>query len=151
VGATSTITQIQLFYSADFGFGSTPGTNSVVWTFNTLSGTWSGSNTETVTGGFSSSSNTPPVVPGVLDPPFTAAVVGPGQINTTTLGVGTSNFAGVNITALISITGGVISTTGDVFAQITYSTPTTGTPEPTTLGLMGGALLGLGFLARRNK
>jgi hypothetical protein len=29
--------------------------------------------------------------------------------------------------------------------------PVTGTPEPTTLGLMGGALLGLGFLARKKK
>ena len=29
--------------------------------------------------------------------------------------------------------------------------PQTGTPEPATLGLMGGALLGLGFLARRKK
>ena len=29
--------------------------------------------------------------------------------------------------------------------------PVSGTPEPTTLGLMGGALIGLGFLARRKK
>jgi len=29
--------------------------------------------------------------------------------------------------------------------------PLTGTPEPATLGLLGGALLGLGFLARRKK
>jgi hypothetical protein len=29
--------------------------------------------------------------------------------------------------------------------------PLTGTPEPATFGLLGGALLGLGFLARRKK
>ena len=151
VGATNTITQIQLFYNADFNTGNTPGTNIVVWTFNTGSGTWSGGNTETVTGGFSSSATSPTLTAGLLDNPFNSVPVGAGQIDVSDLGVGTNTFTGVSLTAPAFITGGVISTTADVFAQITYSTPSTGTPEPTTLGLMGGALLGLGFLARKKR
>jgi hypothetical protein len=149
VGATGTISQIQLFYAADYEFGQTPGTNTVVWTFQTNSGTWAGANTETVTGTFSSATFAPPISNGTLDPPFTSVQVGPGQIDTTNLGVGTNMFTGVGITAPVGVTGGVTSTTGEVFAQITYSTPTSGVPEPTSLGLMGSALLGLGFLARR--
>jgi len=145
VGAGATISEIELFYSADYSFGSTPGTNTVVWTFNTASGTWSGSNTETVTGGFNSTTFNPPTSSGILDAPFASNVVGPGQINTTNLGVGTNTFAGVSVSAPVNITGGVSSTTGDLFAQVTFSS----TPEPATLGLTGFALLGVGFLARR--
>jgi hypothetical protein len=147
---TAIISQIQLFYSADYSFGSTPGINTVIWTYNTGSGTWSGSNTETVTGGFTSSSNNPGESAGALDPPYNGAVVGAGQIDTTDLGVGTNTFLGVNVLAPVSITGGVISTTGALYAQITYSTPSAA-PEPATLSLMGSALVGLGFLARRKK
>jgi hypothetical protein len=146
VGAGQTITEVELFYAADYSFGSADGTNTVVWTFNTASGTWSGGNTETVSGGFSSTTFTPPTAAGALNAPFNLNVVGPGQIDTTSLGVGTNTFAGVNISAPVSITGGVISTTGDVFAQVTYSSAA---PEPATLGLTGMALLGVGFLARR--
>jgi len=140
-----TISEIELFYAADYSFGTTPGTNTVVWTFNALSGTWSGSNTETVSGGFNSTTFNPPTSSGLLDAPFASNVVGPGQIDTTNLGVGTNTFAGVSVSAPVNITGGVSSTTGDLFAQITFSS----TPEPATLGLTGFALLGVGFLARR--
>jgi hypothetical protein len=140
----STISEIQLFYAADYGFGNS-GSNVVVWTFNTASGTWSGTNTETVSGSFNSTTFNPPTSTGLLDAPFAGSTVGPGQIDTTNLGVGTNSFAGVNVSAPVNITGGVSTTTGDLFAQITYSS----TPEPATLGLTGFALLGVGFLARR--
>ena len=127
-GAGNTITQIQLFYNADFNTGNTPGTNTVVWTFNTGSGTWSGGNSETVTGGFSSSGTSPVLTIGLLDNPFNFVPVGAGQIDTTDLGVGTESFAGLDVSAPVNITGGVITTTGALFAQITYSTPVSGTP-----------------------
>ena len=38
----------------------------------------------------------------------------------------------------------------DFQVDVVY-TPATGVPEPTTLGLVGSALIGLGFLARRKK
>ena len=142
VGAGNVISQVQLFYSAEYAFGNTPGTNTVIWRFNTGAGTWTGANTETVTGGFSSSSTTPAESAGVLDAPFVSAVVAPGQIDTSDLGVGTDTFAGVTVTAPVTIEGGVLSTTGDVFAEVTYSAPVRA-PEPGTAGLM---LIGVGVL-----
>lgn len=143
VGAGDVISQVQLFYAVDYAFGNTPGTNSVVWKFNTGAGTWSGASTETVTGGFSPSLTTPGEGAGFLDAPFGAVVVGPGQINTTDLGVGTDTFAGVTVTAPVSIIGGVVSTTGDLFAQVTYAPSVVTAPEPGTAGLM---LIGMGVL-----
>jgi hypothetical protein len=39
----------------------------------------------------------------------------------------------------------------DYQIDVNYSTASTGTPEPATVGLMGGALIGLGFLTRRKR
>lgn len=39
--------------------------------------------------------------------------------------------------------------TGSVAVLYNYSAPVTGVPEPSTLGLLGGALVGLGFIGRR--
>jgi PEP-CTERM motif len=47
--------------------------------------------------------------------------------------------------------GGSASGGGEVTVLYDYIIPTTGTPEPTTMALMGGALLGLGFIGRRLK
>lgn len=57
-------------------------------------------------------------------------------------------FNGIN-----TVTGGVV-TGASIVLSLNYGEtliPLTGTPEPATLGLLGGALLGLGFLARRKK
>jgi hypothetical protein len=52
-----------------------------------------------------------------------------------------------------TVTGGAITGASIVLALNYGETmiPVTGSPEPATLGLMGGALLGLGFLARRKR
>lgn len=151
IGAGSTITGIQLFYLASYNFGSTPGTDTVVWTFNPNSGTWSGGNTETVSGSFSSSTNTPTESAGVLDSPFGPFAVGAGQIDTTDLGVGTNAFTGVSVSAPVTVTGGVSDTTGDLFAQLTYSSPVVASPEPATASMMLIALAGLGLATRRRR
>jgi hypothetical protein len=39
----------------------------------------------------------------------------------------------------------------DFQVDVVYTAATSGVPEPATLGLVGSALLGLGFLARRKK
>jgi hypothetical protein len=57
------------------------------------------------------------------------------------------------VNAADTVTGGSVAGTSIVL-HLDYAEtqiPTTGTPEPATLGIMGGALLGLGFLARRKK
>ncbi len=48
-------------------------------------------------------------------------------------------------------TGSFNNSAFDYQIDVNYSTASTGTPEPATLGLMGGALIGLGFLARRKR
>jgi hypothetical protein len=66
------------------------------------------------------------------------------------------NFGGtstVQISAGNTVSGGAV-TGASVVYTLDYAVtmiPVTGTPEPATLGLMGGALIGLGMLARRKK
>lgn len=50
-----------------------------------------------------------------------------------------------------SVTGGTVTGASEVFtiAATEAPIPTTGTPEPTTFGLVGGALLGLGLLRKK--
>jgi hypothetical protein len=71
----------------------------------------------------------------------------------TVTGLNLASFALQLTGAANTVTGG--SVVGDsINLTLDYGEtriPTTGTPEPTTLGLMGGALLGLGFLARGKK
>lgn len=71
---------------------------------------------------------------------------GPG---TFTLAGGTYGFTSIGGAG--SVSAAVIGT-GSLVAEIdyTYSFPS-GTPEPTTMALMGGALLGLGLLGKRFK
>jgi hypothetical protein len=65
---------------------------------------------------------------------------------------GTQTVAGFNVTinSLVTAGGPVGSSTGQVV--INYETkPFSDAPEPATLGMMGSALLGLGFFGRRKK
>jgi hypothetical protein len=61
--------------------------------------------------------------------------------------------ATVQLNASNLVTGGTV-TGASVVYTLDYAVTqiqTSGTPEPATLGMMGSALLGLGFLARRKK
>lgn len=60
--------------------------------------------------------------------------------------------AGVSIgDSWSSGTGSFNNSAFDYGIAVNYSTATAETPEPATFGLMGGALIGLGFLARRKR
>ena len=84
------------------------------------------------------------------------------DFNTGTFGAfsGAGNF-NVGVTTLTSITanggGGNVtvgqSTSGTIAGTVTYdyAPPPSGTPEPATMALMGGALIGLGMLGKRLK
>ncbi len=83
------------------------------------------------------------------------SIVGGDLANYT--GAGTFTLGGSTKTGETFIGGGgnvqaVVDTQAEFSAEIdyTYTTPS-GTPEPTTMALMGGALLGLGFLRKRFK
>ncbi len=78
--------------------------------------------------------------------PGTPFTLGPTQ----NPGTQTVNAFTVTINSLLSAGGPVGASTGQVV--INYETrPVSDTPEPATLGLMGSALLGLGFFGRRKK
>jgi hypothetical protein len=68
------------------------------------------------------------------------ALVGPGNGSTFTV-----NFSSV------ATPGTVGQATGSVAVIYNYDVPTSGVPEPSTLSLLGGSLVGLGFIARRRK
>ena len=64
--------------------------------------------------------------------------------------IGAVGTFGINVTSALGF-GFVTSSSMSASVTYTYSTQAPGVPEPATLGLMGSALLGLGFLARRKK
>jgi hypothetical protein len=71
----------------------------------------------------------------------------------TVTGLNLSTYSVNLFNASNTVIGGVV-TGASVVLSLNYGEtliPVTGTPEPATLGLLGGALLGLGFLARRKK
>ena len=74
-----------------------------------------------------------------------APYTGLGTVNFNVLGTGSSTAAG-------STPNVVTSTTSAIgFDRVTYNYNLTGVPEPATMGLLGSALLGLGFLKFRTK
>ena len=98
-------------------------------------GSASGTGTATVTNAYSDAST-------LLE--FT----GPGSLNATITGEGASGFSGASNTSFSATT----SSGGTVTIVYTYTVPVvTGTPEPATMGLLGSALLGIGFLKFRKK
>jgi len=69
-------------------------------------------------------------------------------------GVGTFNLTGGTLTAEDLVGGGGninlgISTAAAFEAEIDYNYTVSGTPDPSTIGLLGGALLGLGLIGKR--
>lgn len=121
---SNTLAEILPLFSASISVAGNGGT-----------GTASGTGTATVTNAYSD-------VPTLLE--FT----GVGSLSANIAGSGASGFSGASNTNFSATTasGGTVS--------ITYNyTPTvvTGTPEPATMGLLGSALLGLGFLKFRKK
>ena len=142
-GAGFTIGNLQLLLASDYNngpVGSNSGTEvDVVYTPSANFG----SHTEELFGGFSSQSSDTDGTPNVGPAPWLAE----------TIVVGTQTLASFTIGDVSSVVSGgpVASSTANVFLQYTPTAITSGTPEPATLGLMGSALLGLGFLARRKK
>jgi hypothetical protein len=142
-GAGFTIGSLQLLLASDYingPLGTTSGTTvSVVYapTANFAN------HTEAVSGGFSSSSSTTDGVANVGGGPFLAQ----------TISIGAQVLASFNLVETSSITAGgpVNASTINAFLVYTPVPVTSGVPEPATLGLMGSALLGVGFLARRKK
>ena len=134
VPGTVTETGITLEFWADYQFGNVPGTNEVQVNF-TPSGpmTWATAiQTIDVLGAFQSSSDSPPV------PYADNALTFTSLSGTFTVGV---------ISSLIQ--GGVTTSSGGV--QVIYSYTNSAVPEPATISLIGGALLGLGVVLRRKK
>jgi len=96
---------------------------------------------------------------GALDHPGTQIVtdtargiLGVLTINNPTIAEVDAALAGLTIAD--AWTAGAGSFNNSAFSyliQVSYSTASAGVPEPTTLGLMGGALIGLGFVARRKR
>jgi hypothetical protein len=142
-GAGFTIGNLQMLLASDYTngpVGTTSGTNvHVVYTPSANFGT----HTEDVSGGFSSNAS---ATDGVNNS-------GPAPWLAQTILVGTQTLASFTVADVFSVTAGgpVASATANVFLTYTPQQISTGTPEPATLGLMGCALLGLGFLARRKK
>jgi hypothetical protein len=85
----------------------------------------------------------------VTSNPTTSANNVNGTSNTL-IGPGNGSTFLVNF-ASTAATGTIGQATGSVAVVYNYSVPTSGVPEPSTLSLLGGSLLGLGFIARRRK
>lgn len=139
-GTGFVIGSLQLFIASDYingPLGTTSGTTvQVVYTPSANFGV----HTEVVSGGFSSNASSTDGTPNSGGGPFLAE----------TIYVGTQTLSSFTISGLSSVTAGgpVNASTINAFLVYTASSPA---PEPATLGLMGGALLSLGFLVRRKK
>jgi PEP-CTERM motif len=66
---------------------------------------------------------------------------------------GNQSYGGFTVSLNSLVNSGTVgaSTAQVVLSYSTQSVITSGTPEPTTLGLVGSALVGIGFLVRRKK
>ncbi len=142
-----TINSIEIFFVADFATGFGP-SNAVSVLYGAPSaGSFSvpGVDPCVVTGAGGSSANTCGV--------YSTNVNAPGTTSETSgLTDGAlQTFAGTSFNVAVSsaVTSGSVQTsTGDVIVEYDY-TLNSATPEPATLGLVGGALVGLGLIARK--
>jgi hypothetical protein len=142
-GAGFTIGNLQLLLASDYINGPISTTSGTTVSILYSASANFANHTEAVSGGFSSSGSTTDGNPNVGGGPFLAE----------TINVGTQTLAGFTLTETSSVMSGgpVNASTINAFLVYTPTAIQSGTPEPATLGLMGSALLGLGFLARRKK
>ena len=140
-GTGFNLTNVQLLGTGDYDggpFNTTSGT-SVTEVFGVTSGPFNPASSVVLTifGGNSSNGTN---------------ITVPFQIGST-LNPGLEILPGFTVNLSSIVTAGTVaeSSAQVVLSYSTASTTTPGVPEPATLGLMGGALLGLGFLARRKK
>jgi hypothetical protein len=159
LGAGYTLLDAFVVFQNDYSLGAgSSATATFTWSnINTnLSG--QGSYTDTVTGGFNSSTYTPSGT-SVYDP-LTGSGCSTTAFNPTSVAGGCattpSAFLGASSTfvaANVSGTGANLQSNGSIgvaaYVFYDYSTPATGTPEPATLGLCGAALIGLGVIGRK--
>jgi hypothetical protein len=145
-------------YDTDYSNGISPTVDeTAMFSFSGFSGlesaAWLTDQVETT--GTSSSNNT---VSNTEGAPFHAAVVGTpfilaGFYDALT-GLSTTTASDQSFTVGYSsnfLSGFAVSGTGYAQVVYTYSTDTTPTPEPVTYGLIGAALIGLGFVRRHKK
>lgn len=141
-GAGNVFTSFALVASSDYtaqGIGGPVGTVNVVMTFTAIGGPVGGSTNSQTTAGddtLGSNTHTPPT-------PITIGSTIPGGTSTAAFTVNAASVSNGQVDPSAS--------SGSVAIVYTVGPVTTTTPEPTTLGLMGSALLGLGLLARRKK
>ncbi len=143
-----TITGIEVWFVSDYQGGFTP-SNTVNVTFGTPSlFSWSvpGVDPCVVTGAGSSTGNT--------CNSYSGTITAPGTTNTHDLDTGATlqTDAGTPFTLAVSsaVSAGSVQTSiGDLIVEYDYTVNSSGAPEPATLALVGGALLGLGLLRKK--
>lgn len=139
-GAGFTIGSLELFLASDYVNGPIGTTSGTMVTVIYVPSANFSTHTETVMGGFSSSSS---ATDGTLN-------IGGGPYLAETITVGSETLPAFTLDETSSVNTHVSASTVNAFLVFT-PTAIGEVPEPATLGLLGGGLLGLGFLARRKK
>jgi len=129
--------------------------------FNSFTGGAAGSNSFTFTwsNGISAFANTDTASGGIASTLYSGTPTSPiSQFSSETNLVdhisGTSTLAFAGFTESVSIAGGTLASNGHLFADafVTYDyLPSTTTPEPGTLAMIGSGLLGFGMLLRKRR